>query len=270
MTGPIVTPNIEDIPFVDVLVDSVPAGVDRLTVLRQQDGRWMPVRSGVSVRNVGAWTGRDYEAGFDRTLTYRVQYFTEDGTSVGFSDVASTELTGTSPGHVWVHDPLDPAGSMLLMMLDGFGRSLSRPTPGTLSRPLGRSVPVVLPGTRAGLQDVTLDVLTETRDQGRQFVGMVGGYDDDSLSVLCFRAPVATWLPGALFVFVDVVANPLGAGDSVRWSVSGTEVQPPVGSVVAATLTYGDFEAAYSTYAEFESAYASYLDAERDYSVALS
>ena len=98
-TIPVLTahPGNGKAPYVDVFIDIVPDGVDRLTVWRQQDQRWMPVRGAVGVRNVGAWSGHDFEAGFDRTLTYRVQYYQEDGTAVGFSDVATIELPGDMP-----------------------------------------------------------------------------------------------------------------------------------------------------------------------------
>lgn len=271
-TAPALTPTPEAggrAPFVDVLIDTIPDGVDRITVWRQHDQRWMPVRSALGVRNVGAWTGRDYEAGFDRTLTYRVQYYQEDGTTLGFSDIATVTLPGPGGIWAWLHDPLDPTQSMKLRMLDTFAGQLSRPMPGDVANTLGQSAAVALPGTRHGLEGVALDVFTDSRSDGEQLDRMISGYDDLALGILCFRTPPETWLPGALFAFVDPKMEPVrGHRYWARWRLTGTECVPPVPAVVTPDITYDDFNQGYSTYAEFNAAYSSYLEAQRDTSVA--
>jgi hypothetical protein len=263
-----VTPSrVEDpAPFVDVLVES-PAG-ERFTVTRQAGGRTLKVRGLVNVLAAGGGSVRDYEAGFGVQSTYSVEYFT-GGLSVGFSAPTSTKLQGLEPGWAWFHDPLYPESAVKVRLLKGAAAELLRATPGEFADVPGRSVGFVIPGTRGGLTNVVLDCFTETAAEGERLDALFGGYDSDSLSIICVRATPETGLPPTLFAFVgSPTKRPLGVdGRSATWAISGTETSPPAPSFVMPLLTYDDFTAFYADYASFTAAYPNYLTASRDYSI---
>lgn len=270
-TQPIVTaaPTGTPSPFVDVLVDVIPDGVSRVTAWRVVGGRRFKARGLVDVLAAGGVTVRDYEAPFLVPSNYQVEYFDAAGSTTGYSDTATTTLTGLAPNEAIFHNPLDPASAVRVTLVQGAAASINRSTEGAVAQMPGRSVGLTFPGTRSGVQGVVLDCYTATREDGERFDALFGGYDSDALSIVCVRSRPETWLPPTLFAFVGKPGlQPIGNdGEAVRWALSGDETTPPTPAVITPLLTYEDFTAFYSSYEVFGSSYPDYLTASRDYSV---
>jgi hypothetical protein len=255
-------------PFVEILVDGIPAGVDSFTVYRKVGGRTFPVRGMVKALAAGGASQRDYEAPFNVRMTYLAEWFT-DGLSVGFSEPVTTTLYGLEEVWAWFHNPLDPQSSVKVRLLLGAAAQIVRNTDGTVLSIPGRSVGLTLPGTRGGVKQVVLDCYTDTKEDTEKFDALFGGYDDDALSIVCVRALPETWLPPTLFAFVaSPVKRPLGnQGQRATWGVTGDETVPPAPAFITPLLTYQHFTDFYAAYDQFTAAYPTYLDASRDYSI---
>lgn len=263
------TPDGTPMPFVDVLVEGIPGTAVTFTVWRTVEGRTFAVRSLAKAAAGGGATARDFEAPFAVESSYRAEYFDASGNSTGFSDPATVTLTGLNVDHAWFHDPLDPSSGVLVEIMDGFARNLSRPTDSDGANIPGRSVGLTFPGTRQGVQGVVLDCYTGTRADGKAFDAIFGGYDSDALSIVCVRARPETWLEPTFFAFVGKPSMQprQAAGMEVYWALTGDETVPPTPAVITPLLTYQAFTDWYSTYADFTSSYADYLTAARDYSI---
>lgn len=262
-----------DAPFVDVLVSGFPVGTVSFTVRRRAAGRTFPVRGLTRSTAAGAATVRDYEAGLDVELTYRTEFFDVEGLSIGFDSPVTVTLPSVvdawGDSAAWFHDPLDPTTSVKVSLLGGAGHPIARPVPADVGYVSGRSVGIVLPGTRQGVRGLTLDCETETREDGDRFDALFGGYDSDALGVVCVRTRPRTRFPSTLFAFVG---EPVKFGRdystwALVWQMEGDEVAPPVPAVIVPLLTYQDHTDFYSTYAEFAAAYPDYITATRDYAV---
>lgn len=262
-----------DAPFVDVLVSEFPVGTVSLSVRRTAGGRTFPVRGLTRSTAAGAASVRDYEAGLDVASTYRTEFFDVEGLSIGFDSPVTVTLASVADvwgdSVAWFHDPLDPSTSVKVSLLGGAGHGISRPIPADVGFVSGRSVGVVFPGTRQGVQRLTLDCVTESREDGDRFDALFGRYDSDALGVVCVRTRPRTRFPSTLFAFVGSPVGQARDYDSwaLNWFMEGDEVVPPVPAVVVPLLTYADFTAYYATYQDFTDSYPDYITATRDYSV---
>lgn len=261
-------PSGSPAPFVDVLVEDLPAGTERFTVWRVAAGRRFKVRSLVNVDAVDGGTARDFEAPFGVESGYQVELFDVNGNTSGYSDMAYATLTGLGENEAWLHDPLDPAGSLKVLVVAGTAKTLRRDASMDVLQVPSRSVGIGFPSTRGGVA-APLVCATQTRADGESFDALFGGYDSDALSIVCVRSRKETWLPPTLFAFGVPELAPFGFdGETVVWSVPLQEVAPPTPAVVTPLLTYDHFTAYYATYDDFTAAYPDYITASRDYSLA--
>lgn len=262
------TPSGSPAPFVDIVVDDLPPGTERLTVWRTVKGRRFAVRGMYDVLAAGGAAARDYEAPFGVQSSYQVEYLATGGMPIGFSDPATTILPNIESGWAWWHNPLDPSSAVKVRLLGTTAQEIVRETPGASLQIPGRSVGLTLPGTRSGVKGVVLDCVTLSREESDRFDALFGGYDDEgALSIVCVRTNPETWLPPTLFAFVgSPTLRPKGA-DWAEWGITGDETTPPTPAVITPLLTYQDFTDFYPTYAAFTAAYPDYLTASRDYSI---
>lgn len=259
-------------PFVDVLLEDIPAGVDTFRVRRTADRRTQLVRGMVDLPNLGGASKRDFEAPFGRPVTYQAEYFTA-GISTGFSAAVSTSLYGLTGSWAWFHDPLDPRTAVKVRLLRDAAGELTRGIDSSAFAVPGRSVGITMPGMRGGLQKVVLDCFTETREEAEKLDALFGAYDDENaLAIICVRSLPETWLPGTLFAFVGAptLRRVDSLGKKAKWGLVGDETTAPAPAFITPLLTYADFTAFYDTYADFTAAYPDYLTASRDYSIASS
>lgn len=258
-------------PFIDVLAEDFPGGVETVTVWRTVAGRAFKVRGLVGVSAGGTVTTRDFEAPFDVESSYRVEQFDSAGEFVSWSDPEVATLTGD--GRTWIHNPVDPATAVQVDMLSTAADELVRPIDSEVFRIRGRSAGVTLFGTRWGLTQVVLDCLTHSLLDAARFDALFGGYDDsETVPILCIRTPPAMLLPPTLFAVVaaprQIAWDNTDPLETVKWGLVGDEVSPPAEAVVIALLGYDDFTAFYADYDAFEAAYTDYQEAQRDYSIA--
>ncbi|WP_382307274.1 hypothetical protein [Herbiconiux sp. UC225_62] len=258
-------------PYVDLLITGpAPVGAATVTVSRTSEGRTFKVRGMVDLDVNSELTRRDYEAPFDREMTYLAQYFDGGGNAVGYSEQASVRLPALTRGTAWWHNPLDPESAVRVMMGPNAASELTREIESELLRVRNRSVGVMIGGVRQGLTKIPLDCITLTPGESARFDALFGGYDRIVTGVVCIRPSGVIPLPGVLFANVSApTQQPYNRKQRVDpssdWPLVGDEVAPPAPAIVRALLTYQDFEDFYSSYAEFEAAYPSYQEASRDY-----
>lgn len=262
--------DMSPVPRVEVTFTSVPTGTATATTYRITGDRTMRVRGMVGVAASGGFGGVDTEPPFNQQITYRAELFDASGTSLGFTESATTVVpfAGTV-----IHQPLDPSRSVQVVAQLGAAAEIKRPFIGELVRPLGRSVPVYVGSGRTGIEDVALDCITDTREQAEALESVFGGYDgDEQLPVVCFRTSLPMGLPQPLFALVQTpTRQPFEAhtgGEGIIWKLSGSEAAPPAEAIVLALLTYQDLETAFTDYATLEAAYLTYLDMETDFDLA--
>lgn len=269
------TPGLDEnnTPFVDVLVTAFDAGVASTTIWRTVAGRAFVVRGLFQVPTSGVVTIRDYEAGRGVVSSYQAQQFDSLANFVSYSATFTTTLPiadGDGTAVAYVHHPLDPATSVRVLMMNTAALAKQRPSAIEKFAVPGRSVPLALHGTRAGLTGIVLDCYTAVDADSDAFDTLFGAYDSDASPILCWRVHPDLRLPSTLFVAVAAPEeDPFtddDAGGSI-WRLTGDEVAPPTAAFVLAQLEYEDFTEFYPDYAAFTAAYVDYTTATRDYSI---
>lgn len=259
-------------PYVDVLAESFPGGVSSVTIWRTAGGRAFRVRGLVRVSTGGVVTIRDFEAPLGTEASYRAEHFDSAGEFVSWSDYEATTLTSDDLEVAWFHNPFDPTTSVQTLMALDAAREIVRPVDVEQHRVKGRSVPVIVSGPRRGVEGVTLDCSTMSEADEDRFDGLFGGYDDDTVPVICVRTHPSLRLPPTFFAIAESPRRrPLNArqgGEVVDWGLAADEAAPPVEAAITALLDYADFTAFYADYAAFTAAYTDYREAQRDYSIA--
>jgi hypothetical protein len=257
---------------VQAVVEDFDAGVERVTVWRTAAGREFKVRGLVNLPASGTLNIRDFEAGRGVESSYRVQQFDEDGDFHSWSPAETVTLSVNDPTVTYIHNPFDPQSTVAVRMLPEAARFLTRPVDVELYKVQRRTAAVAVFGTRGGLTRIPLDCTIETAADADKFDALFGGYDDETIPVLCIRAAPAMRLPATLFAVVrDPQQMPMDfstGGTITDWRLTGDEVAPPAEAIVVTLLGYDDFTAFYTDYAEFTAAYVDYREAQLDYSIA--
>lgn len=260
-------------PRAEILVTNL-SGVARITVRRTADGRTFDVRGMINLPVSGAVSRIDFSVPFNRPVTYRAELFDGAGASMGFTDpfvMPAIVSAGT-----WVHNPLRPEGAVRVSAQASTAQNLSRPTPGEVVYPIGRTVGVMVTGPRRGLSGMVFDVACDTEDEATRLQAMLGGYGDGAYTtpVLCIRpgADFRLRIPSTLYLGVlDMVEQDVNfsfGGNRVNQKMVGDEVSPPFPGLFIPLLTYADLKAYYSTMAALKADNATYLAVSRRYDLA--
>lgn len=258
-------------PSVELFFSALPSGAASVTVYRSSGGRQVPVRGAIRASTAGQFTRRDGEVPFGVQATYRAESFNSAGTSLGYTSSAS--ITVDEPG-TWVHNPLDPTGATQVFFLDSAARNLSRPTEAEVVYPQGRRVGVVLSGQRRGLQGVKLDVMVDDTRSADKLQTMLGGYNSDTVPVLCFRvgAEDRVRLPRPLFAAVldarEQDMTYVYGGTQIAFEMEGDEVAAPAPGLFISLLTRADVNAFYESRADVDAYNLTRLDVGRNYGIA--
>lgn len=272
--APTLTPFTDEAPCprVQVDFDSFPASTATVTVTRTAAGVTEDVRGAVRRATAGALSVIDFECPFNTEVSYRAQAFDAGGLPIEWTDAGTLgevaiddefedEFSDLFPGGVgvglvvletWVHNPLNPQGAVKVKLRSDTGRSMSRPVPSTLSRPLGRRRAVVLSEPRRGLSGFAFNVSGRDIDTADKVQALLGDDDDVLTPVVCIRIggrdePMR--VPRPLFLGVpDIVELDTGAhvGYTVQ-AMSGDEAEPPVPGLYIPPLTAADINAYYAT-----------------------
>ncbi|WP_396657102.1 hypothetical protein [Microbacterium oxydans] len=262
--------NVTEAPFVEVFIDDLVPEAASVTVYRLAAGREFQMRGAVRAATAGAFTRIDFEVPFNTTVTYRAELFDAAGVSLGFTDSASIVL---DVAESWMHNPLDPAGGVRVFFADDDGWSVTRPTPGVVSRPLGRSVGVVLSEPRYGVTGARLTVRTSGDEDADRVQAMVGGRGMPP--VVCLRLGSADQrlrLPQPLFLSTLTVAemdmDHRWGGSELAHRIEGDEVDPPIPGLFVPLLTAADINVSFATAAVLNSGHLTASDVNRRYDLA--
>ena len=276
MAAPVITPYLDAAPCprVEVFFDSFLADAATVTVFRLAGGRTFEVRGAVRSPVAGALTRIDNEVPFNIPVTYRAEMFNSDGVSLGFTEGGTVTL---NVAETWVHSPLGPFGALSVDLGSGTAGAVTRPTPGTVSYPLGRRVGVVLSEPRRGVAGIPVDIRTRSDADANKVQALVGGYDKNSVPIVCLRlglddqrmrVPQPLFLSAFDLTEVDVNHQWVGDGGELAHTFTGDEVSPPIPGLYIATLRYMDVSARYATYALLRGGNLTYGQLSRRYELA--
>lgn len=257
-------------PFVEVFIDDLIPEATSLTVYRLAAGREFQMRGAVRAPTAGAFTRIDFEIPFNIPVTYRAELFDAAGDSLGFTDTATITLVCAD---TWMHNPLNPAGGVKVELGGDSANVISRPVPGTVSRPLGRRVGVVLSEPRYGVVGLKLDVRTTTDADADAVQAMCG--DGGMPPIVCVRLGSrdrVMRVPQPLFLSVlDVpevdITHQWGGGE-ISHQMEGDEVDPPIPGLFVPLLRRMDLNAFYATRGAMNAGGLMRLDLNRKYDVA--
>lgn len=263
--------NVTAAPFVEVFIDDLIPEAASVTVYRLAAGREFQMRGAVRAPTAGAFTRIDFEIPFNVPVTYRAELFDAAGMSLGFTDSATTTLLCAD---TWMHNPLNPAGGVKVALGPDTAGVIRHPSPGTVSRPLGRRVGVVLSEPRFGVVDLNLDVRT-TNDADADAVQAMCG-SNGMPPVLCVRLGSRDGVmrvPQPLFLSVlDVaeidISHRWAANGEISHAMKGDEVDPPIPGLFIPLLTRADLNAFYATRAALNAGGLQRLDLNRKYELA--
>ena len=258
-------------PRVEVFIDSGPADAASVTVTRLAGGTVSRVRGMSQIGFAGAVTRVDFEVPFGVPVTYRAEFFSTTGRSLG---VETSEPAHLDVWETWMHNPLDPQGAVRVVPKDTAAQQISRPVPGEVSRPIGRRVGVILTQPRQGLAGLVFDLLTETFSDADKIQAMLGDDSRDIPPVLCIRKGVEIQrmrIPPTLFLGVlSAVEDDLTvmAGlEGIVHRITGDEVAPPVPGIFVPLLTRADLNAFYQSRAALNADNLARVDVNRRYDI---
>lgn len=236
-------------PHTIIEVDDLDVGVSFITVWRDDGARWQEVRGAIMAPVVGAWAGVDWECGFNRVTSYRVEQFDAAGLTLGFLPAASTTLTSTES---WVQNVLAPRDGVAVQMTDKAFQSIDRPYDADLVYARGAAYGTVVGSARRGIVGLNVEMVTESLGQADKVQALLGGPGNELPSVLCVRKgknELTARIPHTLYVHTPSI-NEVGVdvrfgGEMVVHEMAGTEAKPPALKLGTPLLTRADLSAAY-------------------------
>lgn len=259
--------NVTAAPFVEVFIDDLIPEAESVTVYRLAGGREFQMRGAVNAPTAGAFTRIDFEIPFNMPVTYRAELFDAAGESLGFTDTATTTILCAD---TWMHNPLDPAGAVKVFFGDDTAGSITRPTPGVVSRPKGRRVGVVLSEPRQGVVGLRMTVRTSSEADADKVQAMCG--DDGMPPVVCIRLggdDQRMRVPQPLFLSALTVEeldmNHRWGGNELAHKFEGDEVDPPIPGLFVPLLTRADLNTFFATRGALNAAGLTRTDINRMY-----
>lgn len=272
MSAPTLTVYLDAAPCprVEVFFPSFDAGTATVTVYRLVGSQERLVRGAVNAPTGGTLTRIDFEVPFNVPATYRAEQFDASGNSLGFTPSASVTVASDD---TWMHNPLNPDGSVRVFFGDDGGWAVSRPTPGEVSHPKGRRVGVVLSEPRQGVVGLKLTVRTSSDADADLVQAMCG--DNGMPPVLCVRLgtqDARLRVPQPLFLsalsVAEVDMNTRWGGTELAHMVDGDEVDPPIPGLFVPLLTRADLNAFFATRTALNAGGLTRADINRRYDLA--
>lgn len=257
-------------PRVEVFFPSFVAGTESVTVYRLAGGRERQMRGAVGAPTGGTLTRIDFEVPFNIPATYRAEQFDASGVSLGFTPSSSVTVASAD---TWMHNPLNPEGAARVVFSGESASKILRPTPGVVSRPLGRRVGVVLSEPRQGVVGLQIDVRTTTDEDADAVQAMLG--DRGMPPVLCIRlgseysvmrVPQPLFLSALSAPEIDI-SHQWGLGE-IAHQIEGDEVDPPIPGLFIPLLTRADLNAFFATRAALNAGGLTRADINRRYDLA--
>ena len=257
-------------PFVEVFIDDLIPEAVSVTVYRLAAGREYQVRGALRAPTAGTFTRVDFEVPFNVEATYRAELFDAAGISLGFTDSATITVLCAD---TWMHNPLSPKNAVRVDLGGGSAPIISRPSPGEVSRLLGRRAGVVLSEPRQGVTGLFMDIRTSNDADADLVQAMFG--DRGQPPVVCVRLGsrdqrMRVSLPvflSALSVSEVDIAHRWGGGE-LSHQLDGDEVDPPIPGLFVPLLTAADINVSFSSAAALNSSHLVASDVNRRYDLA--
>lgn len=257
-------------PRVEVFFPSFAVGTATVTVYRLAGGQERQVRGAVNAPTGGTLTRIDFEVPFNLSATYRAEQFDAAGISLGFTPSDSITLAITD---TWMHNPLNPDGAARIEFGADSAAKIVRPNPGSVSRPLGRRVGVVISEPRQGVTGLRVDVRTTSDADANAVQAMFG--DSGMPPVVCIRLGStysAMRVPQPLFLSTLSVAEldvtQQWGGGEIAHQIEGDEVAPPIPGLFIPLLTRADLNVSFATRAALNAGGLTRADINRRYDLA--
>lgn len=272
MSAPVLTPYLDEAPCprVEVFFPSFAAGTASVTVYQLSGGVEREMRGAVRAPTAGTLTRIDFEVPFNRPVSYRAEQFNASGQSLGFTPTATVAVP---VGSSWMHNPLDPQGAIKIQFGPDSASTISRPSPGVVSRPKGRRVGVVLSEPRYGVVGLQLDVMTTSDADADAVQAMCG--DRGMPPVLCIRlgsADQVMRVPQPLFLSAlapqEIEIDRRLGGSEIAHRLEGDEVAPPIPGLFVPLLTRADLNAFFATRTALNAGGLTRADINRRYDLA--
>lgn len=259
-------------PRVLVAFPSLASGTQTVNVYRTAEGRTFKVRGGVNLFAVGGASVMDFECPVGVTASYQAEQFNAAGTSLGFTDQASTTIPASVvPDSSWVivHQPLSPALSILGQLDGDTAADVVNTVPGSLATPEGGTVPLWIGGQRLGVSNMRLSVVAQSYADADEFRSMFGDYNTNFPAIVCVRTIPPVRFPRLLFAAVAELHETTDyINGLVTFGLTVTEAAPPSPGLILPTLRRIDIDAAYATRDAMDAAYATRFAEDSDYSLA--
>ncbi|MEV4737190.1 MULTISPECIES: hypothetical protein [unclassified Microbacterium] len=272
MSAPVLTvyTDEEPCPRVEVFFPSFDAGTATVTVYQLSDGIERELRGAVNAPTGGTLSRIDFEAPFNRPVSYRAMQFDAAGQQLGFTPTASATVPSRKS---WMHNPLDPQGAIKVEFGPESAPRIVRPTPGVVSRPKGRRVGVLLSEPRQGIVGLQLDVRTTSDADADAVQAMCG--DRGKPPVLCIRLgseESAMRVPQPLYLSAlsapEIEIDRRLGGNEISHQIEGDEVAPPIPGLFVPLLTRADLNAFFATRAALNAGGLTRADINRRYDLA--
>lgn len=251
-------------PRVEILISSMPAGIDEITIYRTWLGNRVEVRGGKRAEVAGSYLLVDYEVPLGTSVSYSAVGYDVAGIPSLESPLTATTVSVST---VWLQDPLDPTTALqaglstprsdLMVVAPSFelGNYVSSVIKSTV---VGSSLAVARAGTRQAASDMPLSVIAGTPTDAAAFQSLF-----DQAPILCVRAPSGDvpYLGGLAYVaFGTYQPRPAKGWQSTLFTLSGDVVRPPGAAVVVSPRTYDDLLDESATYSGLLTLYPTYID----------
>lgn len=249
-------------PFADLYISDLPPGTARIEVTRLWRGVARRVRGDRQAAVLGSgarlvdWALPVSSGGTE--VTYSVAAFSETGAMLGEPSRASVAAPSVSGSRVWLSDPHDPSGAILVMLLDEPERPKWAARVEVVQTMTGR--PIAIAGGRASKSrgwHVAASTVSEVSavdrvlDSGVLLLRGDADLIDHETGLIYTTAPEVTrWRPAPLDPWV-----------TYQWS--GVETRGPGAPVAVSRRTYQDDLDEASTYADALALWPTYLDRVR-------
>lgn len=230
-------------PYVEIVMSPIPPDAWTWTVWRNAQGQPRTAVRGAFQSLAAAGYATDFEAPFDRLITYTIETADALGEPSELSP-PSTPVVLSSPDMLWLSDPLNPSSAEPISLVGSDGSvllntSLAEITYGGRSTILpitGSALPVASSDVRIAPAGVEFVILTPTLGGSAHLRELL----TQAAPFLARGPALLAFLSGAAYMAADdVVEHPYRDGASV-WSFAADTVRAPTSAVIVEPRTWDD------------------------------
>lgn len=250
------TPAAAGQPRVNVLVDAIPAGTVKVTVVRSYAGDRSVLRDANMAPTNGSTVRpyTDWEVPFGVSVTYSATAYAASGAQTAQAQSGAVVVNSDVP---WISDPLAPSTATAVMLYNESLQDITHETPGDITQIVESSLPVAVMGTTQAASGLTLRFAAPTNLIARSIRYVLNA------GVFLLRVPPSAFfdVPGLLYFAGQSYTTSKILGEHDHIVVQGQAVAAPISPVVLNTRSYGDLRDEASTYGDVPGRYATYLAA---------